>query len=326
MFFIGIETYIPSWPGQPGRIEMKVLVTGGNGMVGRNIIQVLLSNGIEVFLPTREQLDLREQLEIREYISKVEPDAVIHCAGLVGGIHANISRPFDFLHQNLLMGSNVIESCIENGVEKLFNLGSSCMYPREGENPLKEDLILTGPLEPTNEGYAIAKIAVSRLCGFSNIQFGTKYKTLIPCNLYGKYDDFDLEKAHLIPGVIHRMHEKKKSAEGEISVWGDGTARREFMFTSDFADFVCFALENYDDVPNEMNVGLGHDLSVREYYEIIASVVGFEGEFRFDLTKPTGMQQKLVDIARQIELGWSPPTSTEEGVFKTYQYFLEEWK
>ncbi len=294
-------------------------------MVGRNIIEVLQSNDVEVFAPSRKKLDLTEKGKIGEFIFENNPDAVIHCAGLVGGIHANISRPFDFLQQNLSMGSNVVDACIENGVEKFINLGSSCMYPRDGENPLKEELILSGPLEPTNEGYAIAKIAIARLCSFSNSQFGTKYKTLIPCNLFGKYDNFDLSKAHLIPGVIHRMHLKKDSSYDGIDIWGDGTARREFMFSSDFANFVCFALENYIDVPNEMNVGLGHDFSVKEYYEIIAEVVGFDGEFRFDLTKPTGMKKKLVDITKQNDLGWSAPTSMEEGVRETYRYFLEEW-
>ena len=221
------------------------------------------------------------------------------------------------------MGSNIVNSCLENSVEKLINLGSSCMYPREGHNPLKEESLLTGPLEPTNEGYAIAKIAVSRLCKYSNSQFGTDFKTLIPCNLYGKYDDFDLKKAHLIPGVIHRMHLHKKSGKESITIWGDGSARREFMYASDLADFICFALSEYNSVPEEINVGLGFDFTIKEYYQMIAEEIGYSGKFEFDLSKPTGMKQKLVDVSKQEALGWSPPTNTREGIRKTYRHFMD---
>ena len=304
---------------------MKVLVTGGSGMVGSNLREKLNSLGIETISPKQEELDLTKQDEVGNFFSRLKPDAVIHCAGLVGGIHANIERPYDFALQNIFMGSNIVNSCLENGVEKLINLGSSCMYPREGKNPLKEDTILSGPLEPTNEGYAIAKIAVSRLCKYSNSQFGTDFKTIIPCNLYGKYDDFDLKKSHLIPGVIHRMHLHKNSGKGSITIWGDGTARREFMYASDLADFICFTLSDYGSVPQEINVGLGFDFTVKEYYKMIAEEIGYIGNFEFDLTKPTGMRQKLVDVSKQQSLGWSPPTNTREAIGKTYSYFLDAW-
>lgn len=304
---------------------MKVLVTGGSGMVGSNLREKLNSLGIETISPKQEELDLTKQDEVANFFSRLKPDAVIHCAGLVGGIHANIERPYDFALQNIFMGSNIVNSCLENGVEKLINLGSSCMYPREGKNPLKEDTILSGPLEPTNEGYAIAKIAVSRLCKYSNSQFGTDFKTIIPCNLYGKYDDFDLKKSHLIPGVIHRMHLHKNSGKGSITIWGDGTARREFMYASDLADFICFTLSDYGSVPQEINVGLGFDFTVKEYYKMIAEEIGYIGNFEFDLTKPTGMRQKLVDVSKQQSLGWSPPTNTREAIGKTYSYFLDAW-
>ena len=304
---------------------MKVLVTGGSGMVGSNLREKLNSLGIETISPKQEELDLTKQDEVASFFSRLNPDAVIHCAGLVGGIHANIERPYDFALENLSMGSNIVSSCLENGVEKLINLGSSCMYPREGKNPLKEDTILSGPLEPTNEGYAIAKIAVSRLCKYSNSQFGTDFKTIIPCNLYGKYDDFDLKKSHLIPGVIHRMHLHKNSGKESITIWGDGTARREFMYASDLADFICFTLSDYGSVPQEINVGLGFDFTVKEYYKMIAEEIGYIGNFEFDLSKPTGMRQKLVDVSKQQSLGWSPPTNTREAIGKTYSYFLDAW-
>jgi GDP-L-fucose synthase len=304
---------------------VEVLVTGGSGMVGRNLVEALNSRGVTIVSPGRQKLDLTKKEEVDNYFRSKRPDAVVHCAGLVGGIQANISRPYDFAMQNISMGTNIVSACRENGVEKLLNLGSSCMYPKEGHNPLREDSILTGPLEPTNEGYAIAKIAVSRLCNYSNMQYGTDFKTLIPCNLYGKFDNFALDKAHLIPGVIHRMHVQHHSDEGEITIWGDGTARREFMYAADLADFVCFSLENYRKIPEEINVGMGFDLRVKDYYEIISDVIGFEGTFDYDLSKPTGMKQKLVDISRQKDLGWKPPTNTEEGISKTYRYFIEEW-
>ena len=304
---------------------MKVLVTGGSGMVGSNLREKLNSLGIETISPKHEELDLTKQDEVASFFSRLKPDAVIHCAGLVGGIHANIERPYDFALENISMGSNIVSSCLENGVEKLINLGSSCMYPREGKNPLKEDSILSGPLEPTNEGYAIAKIAVSRLCKYSNSQFGTDFKTIIPCNLYGKYDDFDLKKSHLIPGVIHRMHLHKNSGKESITIWGDGSARREFMYASDLADFICFTLSDYGSVPQEINVGLGFDFTVKEYYKMIAEEIGYFGNFEFDLSKPTGMRQKLVDVSKQESLGWSPPTDTREAIGKTYSYFLDAW-
>ena len=304
---------------------MKVLVTGGSGMVGSNLREKLNSLGIETISPKQEELDLTKQDEVASFFSRLKPDAVIHCAGLVGGIHANIERPYDFALQNIFMGSNIVNSCLENGVEKFINLGSSCMYPKEGENPLTEDSILSGPLEPTNEGYAIAKIAVSRLCKYSNSQFGTDFKTMIPCNLYGKYDDFDLKKAHLIPGVIHRMHLHKNSGKDSIKIWGDGSARREFMYASDLAVFICFALSEYSSIPQEVNVGLGFDFTVKEYYQMIAEEIGYFGNFEFDLSKPVGMRQKLVDVSKQKSLGWSPPTDTREAIGKTYSYFLDAW-
>jgi GDP-L-fucose synthase len=301
---------------------MKVLVTGGSGMVGKNLCDQLSSLGIEVLSPSRHELDLLDGNRIVDFIQRMRPDAVVHCAGLVGGISANISRPYDFAYQNLVIGAAVINSCKITGIEKLINLGSSCMYPKNGRNPLSEDLILSGPLEPTNEGYAIAKISASRLCSYSNKQYGTEYKTLIPCNLFGKYDNFDLATAHLIPGVMHRMHLLYKAGERETTIWGDGTSRREFLLASDLCDFICLCLKDYQSIPEEINVGYGVDFSVREYYSMIAEAIGFDCEYNFDHSKPVGMKQKLVDVTRQTELGWKPPTEISNGISKTYAHFI----
>ena len=294
-------------------------------MVGRNLLGAFTALDFEIFAPDRDELNLLCRREVISYLAELEVDAVVHCAGLVGGIQANISSPYDFATQNMTIGCNVVEGCRQNGIEKLINLGSSCMYPKEASNPLQESSILTGALEPTNEGYGLAKVAVSRLCRYANQQYGTDFKTLIPCNLFGRYDHFDLEDAHLIPGAMHRLHLHSQNQEGAMIIWGDGTARREFMYASDLADFVCFALENYQSLPTETNVGLGRDYTVREYYEMIAGVIGYGGDFEYDLSKPRGMEQKLVDISRQTELGWSPPTQIDKAINLTYRYFLEEW-
>lgn len=305
--------------------KIEVLITGGSGLVGKNLVELLEKNGMSVDSPGRGELDLLEKKHVDDYLKRKSPEVVVHCAGLVGGIQANIARPYDFASKNYLMGYNLIDGCLKNNVAKVINLGSSCMYPKEAMNPLIEESILTGTLEPTNEGYAIAKIAISRLCAYANMQFGTKYKTLIPCNIYGKFDDFSLETSHLIPGVMHRMHATKHSGKGVITVWGDGEARREFMYASDLAEFICFSIEKYDKIPELMNVGMGFDFSIREYYDMISEIVGFKGSFDFDLSKPVGMKKKLVDTSIQKKLGWTPPTEMIDGLRKTYSYFLEHY-
>jgi len=292
-------------------------------MVGKNIQDALSKMDVETIAPPRMELDLMNKGDVLKFLRNCEPDVVVHCAGLVGGIQANIESPYDFALQNITIGSNLVDACLDTGTSKLINLGSSCMYPRDSSNPLKEEMILTGSLEPTNEGYGIAKIAILRLCKYANAQYGTNFKTLIPCNLFGYYDNFDLMAAHLIPGVLHRLHLSALNSSPSVEIWGDGSARREFMFAGDLADFVCSAVSLYDDLPEEMNVGVGTDYSVKEYYEMIAGVVGYEGSFEYDLSKPQGMSQKLVDISRQSELGWSPPTPIDEAIAETYQHFLE---
>ena len=222
---------------------MRILITGGNGMVGKNILEHHKTSNYEIFAPSSSELNLRDYNSVNNYIAKNKPEIIIHTAGLVGGIQANISRPVDFLVFNLDMGRNIIMASKENGVKYFLNMASSCMYPREGQNPLKEDLILKGELEPTNEGYAIAKVVATRLCEYIVKENPSlQYKTVIPCNLYGKHDKFSPENSHMIPAVIKKIYEAKQNNAKEIDIWGDGLARREFMYTGDLADFLFYAL------------------------------------------------------------------------------------
>ncbi|ENM5906538.1 GDP-L-fucose synthase family protein [Vibrio mimicus] len=303
---------------------MNIFLTGGAGMVGRNIIALAKQKGFKIDAPGRQELDLSNLACLTNYISQSKPDLVIHCAGLVGGIQANVAAPYDFCFQNLLIGMNVIQASYDAGVKKLINLGSSCMYPRAAENPLKEESALTGELEPTNEGYAVAKVAVARLASYLSQQYRVEYKTYIPCNLYGYWDKFDPEKSHMIPAVIRKIDSAKQSGTGTVDIWGDGLARREFMFAEDLADFILFSLDRFEEVPSSVNVGLGTDHSINEFYQTIAEVIGYKGTFYNDLSRPAGMKQKLVDISKQTQLGWFPKTSLIEGIKKTYEFYLRE--
>ena len=303
-------------------MSKTVLITGSTGMVGRNATEKLLEIGFDVLAPTRKELDLIDSKEVSRYFKSNKIDIVIHAAGLVGGIQANIEKPYSFLSVNSQIALNVINASIEKGIVRLINLGSSCMYPKDFQSELTEDLILTGPLEPTNEGYAIAKIMASKLCDYAQSEFGLSYKTLIPCNLYGKYDNFHPVRSHMIPAVIRKVHDAAK-ANNSVEIWGTGEARREFMFVEDLIDFITWSLDNYDQLPNLINIGLGHDYSIKEYYQAIAEVIGFTGDFTYDLSKPEGMKRKLCSIQKQSQLGWEPKHSLKEGLEKTYQFYLK---
>jgi GDP-L-fucose synthase len=302
--------------------KMKILITGGNGMVGKNILEHPKASQYTFLAPSSQELNLRDFEAVNAYMKQYQPDAVIHAAGLVGGIQANMARPVDFLVYNLDMGRNIIMAAKENGVKQFMNMASSCMYPRAAQNPLQEELILKGELEPTNEGYAIAKVVATRLCEYivkENPEL--QYKTVIPCNLYGKYDKFSPEHSHMVPAVIKKIVEAKEKNASTIDIWGDGLARREFMYTGDLADFVFYALNHFETMPQNLNVGLGFDYTINEYYETIAKVIGFEGKFVHDLSKPIGMKQKLIDDAKLKQFGWQHQTSLEEGITKTVEYF-----
>lgn len=302
---------------------MKVLLTGGGGMVGKNISDQKPAH-IHLLSPNSSELNLLNYEEVSSYIKKSQPDLIIHAAGIVGGIQANINNPVRFLRENTLLAHNIIWGAYENQVKHFINLGSSCMYPKRATNPLTEEQILTGSLEPTNEGYALAKIFAQKLCSYINEEGqNNHYKTYIPCNLYGKYDKFDAEWGHMIPSVIQKIYMAKINRDKSVSIWGDGTARREFMYVADLADFIWKSIEDLDSIPDLLNVGLGFDYSINEYYQSIAQVVGFDGEFIHDLTKPVGMKQKLVDIALQTKTGWSPKTSLTDGLHQTFEYYTK---
>ena len=304
---------------------MKIMITGGSGMVGKNLIYFFSNNTTyKLIHPSSTELNLFDLKSIINYVEKEKPDTIIHCAGRVGGIQANIELPYSFLYQNLIMGSNIIEAAIFNRISKLINLGSSCMYPKNLDRKLEENDILTGELEPTNEGYAIAKIVISKLCEFAKKEFDLDYKTIIPCNLYGKWDKFDPKNSHMIPAVIRKLHISKNRNE-TAEIWGDGSARREFMYAEDLADFINYSLENYDLLESYTNVGLGYDYSILDYYKEVASVVKFKGDFKFDLTKPMGMKKKLCSIRKQEKIGWKPKYTLNQGLTKTYEFFLENY-
>lgn len=303
---------------------MRILLTGASGMVGRNILEHPRAKAHAWLSPRRSELNLLDARAVLEYIQQHQPDFIIHAAGHVGGIQANIREPVRFFVDNMDMGRNLLLAARTVGITRLLNLASSCMYPRTAPNPLREDMILAGALEPTNEGYALAKIGVTRLCqyiGREDSRF--QYKTLIPCNLYGRWDKFDPSHSHMIPAVIHKLHQAKLLKLATVDIWGDGTARREFMYSGDLADCVLNAIERFDSLPALMNVGPGKDHTIEDYYHTIANIVGYRGKFTHDLSKPTGMKQKLIDASKQRQWGWEPATSLADGIQATYAFYLE---
>jgi len=304
---------------------MKILLTGSRGMVGRNILEHATALDYEFLVPTSADLNLLNRHAVDLYLDTHKPDMIIHAAGFVGGIQANISEPVRFLVDNMQMGLNVSMAAKEAGIKQLMNLSSSCMYPRDAQNPLSEELILKGELEPTNEGYALAKVASTRLCEYIHREDPSfQYKTLIPCNLYGRFDKFDPKHSHMIPAVIKKISDAKERGNTQIDIWGDGLARREFMYAADLADFIFYAIPRFEDMPQNINVGLGHDYTINEYYNEIVKVVGFQGEFVHDLSKPVGMRQKLIDHTKLSSFGWCHTTSLPDGIRQTYEFYLNE--
>lgn len=302
----------------------RLLLTGARGMVGRNILKHPAAAGWEVLAPERHELDLFDRAATEAYVRRAMPDIIVHAAGRVGGIQANLAHPVAFLVENVDIGRNIVMAARDAGVRRFLNLASSCMYPREGTSPLREEAVLTGTLEPTNEGYAIGKIFATRLCEYiAREDASFFYKTLIPCNLYGRYDKFDPAVSHLLPAIVRKVHEAKLRGDDEVEVWGDGQARREFMYAGDLADAVFRAAADIEAVPLLMNIGIGRDYTIDEYYRAAASVIGWKGRLRHDLSKPVGMRRKQVDISGQSDWGWAPSHSLHEGIAKTYAYYLE---
>ncbi len=303
----------------------KVYISGSQGMVGSNIVD-MAPDQYELITPGIDELNLLKFNDVDNFINHKKPDIIIHTAGIVGGIQSNIANPVKYLVDNVDMGRNLLLAAKRNGVKRVINLGSSCMYPKDAPNPLNEELILKGELEPTNEGYAIAKVFTQRLGEYINREDESyKYKTIIPCNLYGKWDKFNPKHSHMLPAVIRKLHNAKINNNEFVEIWGDGLARREFMFATDLADFIWYSILNFDSMPDLLNIGLGYDFTINEYYEKIASIIGYRGIFKHDLSKPVGMKQKLVDISRLKAFGWEPKHSIEEGISETYKFYLDNY-
>ncbi len=296
-------------------------VAGHRGLVGSAVVRALRAQGYEnLVLRTRPELDLTEQSAVRDFFNQQRPQAVILAAARVGGIHANNSHPAQFIRDNLLIQDNVIDSAYRAGVEKLVFLGSSCIYPKLAPQPIKEEYLLTGPLEQTNEWYAVAKIAGVKMCQAFRREFGFKAISLMPTNLYGPGDNFDLENSHVLPALIRRIHEAKLRGDPSVTVWGTGRPRREFLHVDDLADAVVYLLHAYDDEPI-VNVGWGKDVTIRELAELIVSAIDYKGRLVFDSSKPDGTPRKLLDISRLAGLGWQPRISLEQGIGSTYAWF-----
>jgi GDP-L-fucose synthase len=292
-------------------------------MVGSNLARGL-SEDHEVHAPGRDTFDLLDARSVQETVSRLAPELIIHAAGRVGGIAANAAANALFLYENTMMGLNLLEAARVEGVPRVLNLGSSCIYPKDREGKLPESDLHTGPLEPTNEGYAVAKIAVLKYAAMlRNDDPRCDYKTAIPCNLYGPGDHFEPPRSHMVPSAIRKIDDARRAGTPQVEIWGDGTARREFMYVGDLVDFVRHAIARWDTLPPLVNVGLGHDYTINEYYAEIAGVVGWDGQFTHDTSKLVGMKRKLLSVDLATEWGWTAPTSLADGLRLTYEHYLE---
>ncbi len=301
----------------------RVWVAGHNGMVGGAIVRRLGGEGCEVLIADRKAVDLTNQAQTHEWVMANRPDAVFLAAAKVGGILANNSYPADFLYKNLMIEANVIEASRLAGVAKLLFLGSSCIYPRLAERPIVEEALLTGPLEPTNEWYAIAKIAGIKLAQANRRQYGCDFISAMPTNLYGPGDNFDLQSSHVIPALMRKAHEARASNAPSMTVWGSGTPQREFLHVDDCADACVYLMQRYS-AESHVNVGSGEDLSITDLARAVCAAVGYRGELAFDRSKPDGTPRKLMSAAKLRGLGWSPATSLDQGLAETYRWFLGE--
>ncbi|QBN19790.1 GDP-L-fucose synthase family protein [Flavobacterium nackdongense] len=304
-------------------LNSKIYIAGHRGMVGSAIWRTLSAKGYTNLIGiSSTELDLRNQLAVREFMAKEQPEVVIDAAARVGGILANNNYPYQFIMENMLIQNNLIDSALQAGIEKFIFLGSSCIYPRLAPQPLKEDCLLTSELEPTNEWYAIAKITGVKACQAIRKQFGKDYVSLMPTNLYGTYDNFDLNTSHVLPAMMRKFHEAKINNHALVTLWGSGTPLREFLFVDDMAEAVVFALENK--LPDYLyNVGTGVDLTIRQLAETIQKITGHQGDIIWDASKPDGTPRKLMDISKMHELGWKHKVDLEQGIQMTYDWFVE---
>jgi GDP-L-fucose synthase len=303
--------------------DSSIYVAGHRGMVGSAVVRALSRRGYtHVITRTRAELDLTDQAAVRGFFAAQRPHAVILAAARVGGILANDTQPAKFIRDNLLIQDNVIDAAHAAGAAKLVFLGSSCIYPKLAPQPIKEEYLLSGPLEPTNQWYAIAKIAGLKMCQAYRREYGFNAISLMPTNLYGPGDNFDLQSSHVLPALIRRFHEAKLRGDPLVTAWGSGTPRREFLHVDDLADAIVFLLESYDG-EDIVNVGWGSDVTIRELCEMVSSVVGFQGRLAFDASKPDGTPRKLLDTGRLVSLGWRPRIELRQGIEQTYAWYLE---
>jgi len=309
--------------------EAKIYIAGHRGLVGSALVRRLQAKGYSnLVMRTHAELDMTDQKAVRGFFASEKPEYVLLAAAKVGGIHANNTYPAEFIHQNLAIQTNVIHEAWRNNVQRLLFLGSSCIYPKDCPQPIKEEYLLTGPLEPTNRPYALAKIAGIEMCHAYNRQYGTRYMAVMPTNLYGPNDNYDLNNSHVLPALIRKMHEAKQRGDKEVVVWGTGTPRREFLYSEDMADACIFLLEQgedkfaslfNDEQPPLVNIGCGEDLTIRELAEQVAAVVGFKGKLTFDTSKPDGTMRKVMDVSRINALGWKREMQLQDGIALSYQ-------
>jgi GDP-L-fucose synthase len=310
---------------------MRIYVAGHRGMVGSAIVRKLEARGIETLVRSRAELDLLDRPAVLQFMQTEKPDAVILAAAKVGGIHANNSYPAEFIYENLMIEGNAIHSAFEAGIRRFLFLGSSCIYPRDAAQPLVEEALLTGPLEPTNEPYAIAKIAGIKLCESYNRQYGTDYRSVMPTNLYGPNDNFHSENSHVLPALMARFHEAVRDGSEEVVIWGSGTPRREFLHVDDMADACLFVLdlpesiyrENTRPMLSHINVGSGEDVSIAELAALLAKATGFSGRITYDRSRPDGTPRKLLDVSRLAAMGWRSNIGLEDGIGQAYEWFIE---
>ena len=304
-------------------LDSRIFITGHRGLAGSAITRRCELQGFRrILVRTRAELDLRDQAAVTAFFAAERPEYVFHAAGRVGGIHANDSSPADFLRDNLLMAVNVIDAAWRSGASKLLFLGSSCIYPKHAPQPLREEYLLTGALEPTNEWYAMAKLAGLKMCQAYRRQHGFNAISLLPTNLYGPGDNFDLQTSHVLPALMRKIHEARVAGAGGVSIWGSGAPRREFMHVDDLADACLFLMQRYDG-SEPINVGCGQDLTIRELAQTLAGVIGFDGLFEFDGSKPDGTPRKVLDVSRLNDLGWHARIQLESGVAATYEWYRQ---
>lgn len=305
-------------------IGKKIWVAGHNGMVGRSVVKQLQNIDAKILSASRSELDLTKQEDVSKWFALNKPDVVIICAAKVGGIAANNDFPAEFIYENLMIQSNIVKSSFENNVEKLVLLGSSCIYPKYATQPISEDFLLTGELESTNEWYAVAKIAGIKLCQAYRNQYGCDFISVMPTNLYGPHDNFDLKSSHVVPALIRKTFEAKLKHKETVEVWGSGLPKREFLHVDDCAKGILFLLENYSE-GSHINLGTGIDITIKELSKLIAEIIGFKGQLIFDKSKPDGTPRKLLDIEKISKMGWKPQISLKDGLRETIEFYEKEY-